>query len=312
MAVVDDIKDKINTLSGDLKAEVVVSAFLENVSQRDDLNYYINPQSQFKRSYRKDIIGAEVVDFEFDSRQFLKIDISRDGIYDLLPEAVLHYRQHQNKDISADEMAKYYQERKKEEEQTRLFFLPFENEFFDHSIAREDREKKYLFNLNGEKPIDFLYDFWGIDENLPQELLAKFLRLIPYMYKIAGDISLTESCLAYLLNEKVSISQGDFKWQSDKNERAAIGESRLGIDFVCGHEYLDHTVNMEVFIGPLVNSDFKSYINNGNIRKFLDVFYEFIFPLEMEIQTTVLLATEKEKFEVAENNNPILGITTRI
>lgn len=312
MSIVENIQSKINSLPYDLKAEVVVSALLDNLSHSSELNYFINPLSQFNRSFRKDIVNSEVVDFEYDLRQFVKIDISRDGIYDLLPEAALHYRSHQSKDISADQMSKQYQERKKEEEEARLFFLPFENEFFEHSIEREAREKEYLFKLNGEKPLDFLYEFWGVEKNLPQDLLAKFIRLIPYMYKIAGDISLTENCLQYLLNEDVSISQIDYRWQSGKEERAHVGDSRLGVDLVCGDEYLDHTVMMEVSIGPIVNSDFKSYINNGEIRRFLNIFYQYIFPLEMDIKTTILLTPEKEEFKVEENIDPVLGITTRI
>ncbi len=312
MDFTERIKQKINTLPYDLKAEVVVASIVEEMEQTGEFNFYVNPISQFKRSYRKDIVNSEVVDFEYDARQFVKIDLSRDGIYDTLPEGILHDRQYSHKDVSADEMAKHYQERKKEEESARLFFLPFENEFFEHALDRERREKRYLLNLNGEKPMDFLYDFWGIKLNIPENLAAKFIRLIPYMYEIVGNIPLTEICLMYLLNEEVNILQMDYSEYVSENQDVALGANRLGIDFVSGATYLDHTINMKVVIGPIVNSDFKSYINNGELHQFLKLFYEYIFPLEVAVTTSIELPVDKEEFKVEELNQPVLGITTRI
>lgn len=312
MEIIEYIKNKVNSLPFDLKAEVVVASILEDIQASQEVNYFVNPLSQFKRSYRKDIVSSEIMDFEYDARQFLKIDLSRDGIYDTLPEGILHVRQFNHKDVSADEMAKHYQERKKEEESARLFFLPFENEFFEHSMDRERREKRYLLNLNGEKPIDFMFEFWGIEKSLPQSLAAKFIRLIPYIYEIVGNVSLTEICLTYLINEKVSITVQDFKEISQNSEAIQLGENSLGIDLICGNTYLDQTIPMDVKIGPIINSEFSAYLNQGSMHQFLQLFYEYIFPMEVEITTTLEIEDKKQKFNIEENNNPILGITTRI
>lgn len=312
MDVLNQIQDRINTLAFDLRAEVVMASIMEELSAKEKIDFYINPLSQFQRSYRKDIVNSEIVDFDYDAKQFLKVNISRDGIYDTLPEGILHDRNYNRKDISADEMAKHYQERKKEEENGRLFFLPFENELFGHALDREQNEKQFLYNLNGENPIDFMFDFWGIQRNLPQHLQAKFIRLIPYMYEIVGNIAQTEVCLSYLLNEEIKIVQLDYTDRTSNENGTYLGENRLGIDFVNGSSYLDHTVNMEVVIGPIQNSEIKSYMEGGEIKKFLDIFYEYIFPIEIDIKTTILLSQEKEEFKVDELHKPLLGITTRI
>lgn len=312
MEVINYIQAKINQLPYDLRAEVVVASILDELDASQDLNYYVNPLSQFKRSYRKDIVGADVIDFEFDARQFLKVNLSRDGIYDTLPEGILHYRQFQHTNVSADEMAKHYQERKKEEENARLFFLPFENEFFEHALDREKREKRYLLQLNGEKPMDFLYNFWGISQKLPQSLTAKFIRLIPYMYEIVGNLPLTEICLSYLLHEKVEIQIHDFKEINQPTEAVLLGDNQLGVDLVCGNTYLDPTIPMEVKIGPIHQSNFKDYLHQGPMQQFLEIFYEYIFPMEVELTTFLELEQEQKEFKLEENNYPILGITTRI
>lgn len=310
--MVETIKNKINSLPYDLRAEVVLASFLEEANAENEFNYYINPLSQFERSYRKDIVKSEVIDFEYDARQFLKINLSRDGIYDTLPEGILHYRNYNDKSISADEMSKHYQERKKEEESARMFFLPFENEFFEHSLDRENREKRYLLNLNGEKPLDFLFEFWGLSKSLPLALSAKFIRLLPYIYEITSNIPLIESSLSYLLNEKVEIIRLDTDEEKNDSQKKSMEEQRLGIDFVIGNNYVDHTVKMEVRVGPLENSEFRSYTRNGEMNNFLNIFYEYVFPIEIDLITTILLPTEKEEFKLEEINESVLGINTRI
>lgn len=309
--MVDEIKNKINSLPFDLKAEVIVASFIDAVKHDGEFNYFINPISQFERSYRKDIVKSETVDFEFDSKQYLKINLSRDGIYDTLPEGILHYRQHNQKSISADEMAKHYQERKKEEENARLFFLPFENEFFEQSLDLENKEKSYLLNLNGEKPLDFLYEFWGIDKKLPTHLTAKFIRLIPHIYEITGNLPLIERCLSYLILENVKIERIDNQEQTSDEPKKYLGEQRLGIDFVSGNNYVDYSISMEVKIGPLENTNFQEYLHSGEMNKFLSIFYEYVFPIEIDVITTIILPTYQEVFKLEESQS-VLGTNTRI
>ena len=89
MDVIEEIKNKINSIPYDLKAEVLLSSLLESYN-KDGYEFLINYQGQFKRPYRTDVLGCEIVDYDYDTTQFLKINISRDGIYDTLPEGVFH------------------------------------------------------------------------------------------------------------------------------------------------------------------------------------------------------------------------------
>ena len=97
-------------------------------------------------------MGCEIVDYDYDASQFLKINISRDGIYDSLPEGIFHYPKTERLNQSVDDMTKEYRSQQKEEENARQFFLPFENEFFLSGIIREKEEKEFLFKLNQGKP----------------------------------------------------------------------------------------------------------------------------------------------------------------
>ena len=82
------IKDKINGIVHDLRAEVLMAMFFERYDKEKE-RFMIAPQGQFKRPFRKDVLEARTVDYNF--VRFLTVNLSRDGIYDSLPEGFFHY-----------------------------------------------------------------------------------------------------------------------------------------------------------------------------------------------------------------------------
>lgn len=304
-----EIKNKINSIPYDLRAEIVLSSLLENCNEFG-YEFLIDYQGQFKRPYSTDVLGCEVVDYEYDATQFLKVDISRDGIYDSLPEGVFHYPKTERLNRSVDDMTKEYRLQQKEEESARKFFMPFENEFFLNGLMRDKAEKEFLLRLNQGKPIDFLIEFWDIDKTLPETLVSKFIRLLPYLHKLVGKLDKTAYCLEYLLDEQVEIVELGYHDLSESNQNVTLDNCFLGLDMISGMSYMDYSLNIEFKIGPLKNSAFTDYIHNGGIRRFIDLFYEYFLPVEIDVKTTVILPLEIEQFNF--NQDPILGITTRI
>lgn len=309
MSTLEKVKEKINSLSFDLKAEVILSILKETL-HGEGHDFFINKAGQFKRPFRKDILDAEITDFDFDSTQYLKLNISRDSVYDTLPEGIFHQARRDKKNKSVFEMTEEYKAQKREQEFVNKFFQPFENEFFLFDIYREDLEKEMLFELNGTKPLEFFYSFWGLNKDIPEVLLAKFIRILPQVSRIVGDLEDTAECLKYLLNEEVELKDLGFKEQANTEETILLGECRLGLDMISGDIYMDYSVNMEFIIGPLKNSEFHEYIHDGKIKKFIDLFYEYFLPMEIDPKTTILLHPETEAFGF--DKKPVLGLTTRI
>lgn len=306
---IEKIKNRINAIPFDLKAEVMLAALLDTC-KKDGSDFLINFEGQFKRPYRTDVLGCEIVDYDYDASQFLKINISRDGIYDSLPEGIFHYPKTERLNQSVDDMTKEYRSQQKEEENARQFFLPFENEFFLSGIIREREEKEFLFKLNQGKPLDFFYDFWDLDKNLPQILVSKLIRLLPFVHKIVGKLDKTAYCLTYLLDEAVEIVELGYQDQSQSEQNVTLNDCRLGLDMISGMSYMDYSLNLEFKIGPLKDSNFHDYIHDGGIRKFLNLFYEYFLPIEIDVKTSILLPVEIEQFNFTQQ--PILGISTRI
>lgn len=305
----DDLAKEINDISYDIRAEIIANELIENNALASD-EIVISNVGQFSRSYRSDILEALIQDDNYSKRDCLTLNLSRDSMYDVLPEGFVHSLKENNADKSVRQMIKEHKHQKKQENEARNFFTPFENEIFHYRTKIESVERDFLYKLNGSKPLEFFYDFWGLPHTYPSVLVSKFIQLLPYTYKIVGDIDLSCKCLANIIEEKVQYSTTSSKEYSDQREQISLGENRLGVDFICGNNYMDYSLNVTIEIGPLINKSFENYIHNGKIKAFIDCFYEHFFPMEAEIKTILLLHQETEEFNF--NKQPVLGYTTRI
>lgn len=79
------IAELIRTLKDDIRAEVIVN----DLRQQNDIGqeqYVIRNEGQFSRAYRFDVLDSQVIDYNYDNTQILSLNLSRDSIYDMLPE----------------------------------------------------------------------------------------------------------------------------------------------------------------------------------------------------------------------------------
>lgn len=311
MEKINNLAKQITSLKHDIRAEVIVNNLLQN-NDIDESQYVISKQGQFSRAFRYDVLNAGIVDYDLDATQMLKIELSRDGFYDMLPENLIHATRNDSPEKDVDGMIREHQIQKKQQKNARLLFQPFENEIFSYGVAIERFEQDFLSDLNGFLVPEMFYDFWGIGKDLPSLLVSKFIRILPYAYKIVGNIDLACQILSSLIEEKVSTNDKTYQKYVDEDQSISLGSARLGLELITGNSYDDYSSHFNLQIGPLKNSHFSEYIHEGAMKKFVDLFYEYFFPIEVEIETTILLAQEKENFEMTSQNNSILGYNTRI
>lgn len=292
----------------DVKAEVLLAEISHYLLPHEE--FLINYKGQSKRPYRKDILGTKITDFQLDSTQFLSVDLSRDGLYDSLPENYFHDPKIQTDgQKSVDMMTLEYRLNKKEEEWARLFFKPFENEIFSNGVRREHIEKELLFEIDGSKPLDFFYDFWDLERSLPEKIIAQLMRILPYVNRITGDLDLTRYCLSYLIEETVELEHIGYRNQANHHEDSSLGDSRLGLDLVLGEVYMDHSYYLKFKIGPLKSHKITDFIHQGQLKRFVQLFFDYFLPMEVDAEVEVVLAENQKTFELEES---ILGITTTL
>lgn len=305
----ENLVQEIENIPYDIRAEIIVNELIEKHEVSAD-EITISNHGQFSRAFRKDVLGAVIQDDNYIRHDYVTMLLSRDSMYDSLPEGFVHSLSENKADKSVRQMIKEHKHQKKQENEARSFFDPFENEIFHYRTKIENVERDFLYKLNGSKPLDFFYDFWGLSKNYPAVLVSKFIQLLPYAYKIVGNIDLSCRCLESIIEEKVVYKTTSSKEYSEENEQINLGENRLGVDFICGNTYMDYSMNLTITIGPIANNSFESYLHNGSIKRFIDCFYEHFFPMEVEPKTILIMNHEIEKFEF--NKQPVLGYTTRI
>ncbi|WP_346984191.1 hypothetical protein [Chryseobacterium sp. POE27] len=310
-ASLNHIANLVTSLKYDIRSEVIISDLLESGDLKEG-QYVIRKEGQFSRSYRFDLLDTKVVDYDYDSTQMLSFSLSRDCMYDTFPEAVSHNSQNDIPGKDIETMIGEYNNRKKQQKAARNFFQPFENEMFLYGVEMERFERKFLFGLNSSNVPDMFYDFWNISRDFPEHLISKFIRLLPFAYKIVGDIMLACDILSILLKEKVSLNNRAYKRYADESQGISLGETRLGLDSITGTEYDDYSRHLDIMIGPLQTSSFTDFIHEGKKKRFVEIFYEHFFPIEVEINTIILLPEDQQKFEFNRTEISVLDYNTTI
>lgn len=311
MSKISSLAHSVSALAMDVRAEVVINNLIESCDISEN-QFVIYKEGQFVRAYRYDILEASEIDYDLDSTAFLKLSLSRDSLYDTLPENIVHSIRNDTPDKGVDTMIKEYREQQRQQKQARLFFAPFENEMFAFGVETEAFENAFLTEMNGNIASDIFYQFWGLSKEFPPVFISKLIKTLPFAYKIVGNIDWTVEILSFILKEKVEIKPQDVGQYSDEEQAITLGGARLGIDFITGHSYNDYSGHYRLLIGPLENHSFQEYVNQGILKRFVHLFCEYFFPLEMDIDVQIILKPEDEIFEFKSAQPSFLGYNTTI
>ncbi len=284
-----------------IKTEVLIAELQDNAGLKNG-DYTVSNQSTFTRAYGGDLKTARLgVD-----NDKISIELARNGLYDILPEGLFHQQ-------AISKSTKSYIERRKvikeEEQSSRSFFSPIENEFFFQRLQIEQNERA-LLNGFGHLKNDFLFDFWKISPEIPKTYAIRLITLLPFCHKIAGDIELTRISLEKILDEKVQIKRASELLTNDENP-VETG-FRLGHDTVLESEdYGIRVPSLEFNIGPILTKNIDWYLNEFKLYEFLEVFYNYFVPMEMEVKTNLIIDNASD-FLLGETNNSILGFSSQL
>lgn len=304
--VLENIFSELISVYENLKAEVLIAEIQEKSELTSD-DFVIANKSTFSRPYRRDIISVD----NLINENKITLNLSRNGIYDTLPEGLFHVpkgNQDANTYISRRKIVK------QEEQDARAFFAPFENEFFYQRLKVENRERELLngfYNLNDE----FLMNFWKIDRQFPKEYINKLIKLIPFSHKISGDFELTRLCLEEILGDKVAFKR---IYESEtivnsKNKKFNLRKGfQLGVDSVLASENNEVlSPILEVSIGPVSEKKINNYLKKDGVLKFINTFYDYFVPMEI-VARTKFIVNNDDGFLLNDLDGVIMGISTEI
>ncbi|WP_026449512.1 hypothetical protein [Aequorivita capsosiphonis] len=302
----EDILEELKSVYADIRAEALVSEITEN-SPAEITDFTVQNLSTFKRPYRRDILNLKN-SLLSTTNYTLNLNLTRNGIYDSLPEGVFH--DPSDPALKGMSYQKKRERQKNEEKEARKFFQPIENEVFNQFVTIE-QEERALINRFSDIKNNFLLRFWQIDHTLPADFVMKLIKLLPYAHKISGDLELTALCLEQIIGEKVKFikSMEPYSLYVHKGDL----KDKLGVDMVLGVE--ESTIlcpQVEVCIGPISKKNVKHFIEGTSWMRFITTFYEYFIPMEMEVKTKVEALSDENNFILNDEEPAIMGLTTAL
>jgi type VI secretion system protein ImpH len=293
----------------DLKLEFVLGELMESGLDPDEI--VINALGIFRRRYGKDIAGGEIREYKANKRQYLNLDINRNGIYDLLPRGLFHQPQNKINNISPAQAIEEHKLQMQIEKDSRLFFLPFEQELYRLMLFLETEERKGIFDIQNVFRSEVFIDFWNIPDFFNERQTCNLLYLLPLASSIVGNYRLTKLCLESILNDLFEITESLPKNHTDTEAgNGELNNVYLGIDFVIGENYQEVSFGLDVFIHPTEAEDMISYLEGGEKFKILQFMFDYFLPFDCDITTHIV---SDETFQLNEElHHSRLGISTSI
>lgn len=261
----------------DIKAEVLAASWLDEGLPAERL--LVRPQGQFKRKFSRDI-GAIQDEGEFNRFRGRILELNRSGVYDHLPESLLHLRTQPTPTV-AKKVADVKREREKEKK-SRLFFLPLEQEIFLAKIQNEQRESKAFHLRPGAGFLKILQEFWQIPSFVPEDWLLPLIAHLPRLGRgaTAHLSALAEALLGSLTSYDVRLRvttsknfQIDSPWQLSQNP---LGEQSL-----LGGQLVSYCPHYKLILKAEPDSDPPcQYLPGGSRRAALEWLLGFLLPAE--------------------------------
>ena len=290
----------------------------------EGLSLLIRPQGLFYRSYKEDILafarvpaggkqrGAvqrDAVQRGLACRQagavqeFLSVDISREGLYDMLPEGLFHASTPGSSEVDTETSVQRLEQHRREEREARKFFLPLEQEFYRQKIYLEYQEQQVFQALApGNQAFSFLRKLWNVPPDLPILQKFVFLYLGPHLHRIAGNLSLVQQCFELMLQVPLRITE-EYREAVPLTEEdtTRLGDIRLGDRSVLGDTLEDPWPYMLLTLGPVSGEQLLAFLEQAAMDRLIHFLAGYLLTLGTEYEVRLEVRDEDQSFVLAED-----------
>lgn len=306
----------------DLRLEVIMAELLDYGYAFDD--FLVQPVGLFARRYRRDLGSVRDEQFERAHRPVVRtvLELHREGLYDALPQQVFHQPGNDSSVAQAGvrAMVENIRTQRRKEKATRLFFLPFEQEFFRCRVRIEQEERRYFSNLSTRWYNEAMARFWGVaDAGLPAGPLTNLLYLLPLAPNIVGDLPRTRQCFENVLGQPVQLhvvaplrhALLPAAASPSQSQGVTLGNLALGRDLVLGGDYQETLPALQVTLQGLNVAELEAYLSGAWPAKALTLLCEYFVAFETDVTVRYEMATAEMHFQLGEGEEAaVLGFTT--
>lgn len=308
-----DIIDNIfnhNNLHTDYKAEVLANNLMKYYDEVEHV--FLKRLGSNNRSFNKDI--ESVTSQVYELGEFgVTIGTYREGIYDYLPEGIFHPPSlgiHHNK---IDEVVSQIQKQKKIESHARKFFQPFELESYYLELNALILENEYDITGDSNLLLETVNDLWPLLKNLDENNARIFIYLLPFFHSVRANRRWFEKCLSAFLQIPVEISfvPNRINDIDEVSSDLVLSKFKLGISTILSGSHMDGERNWVIQYGPIPYDDLSNYIPNSNLRKLLDVLYDYCLPVTVKVKEYFVVNKKENSFLLNKNTDASrLGFST--
>ena len=299
----------INHLPFDILVEIVAADLIEQGVAADEVVF--KPVSLFKRRFSKDIAGVKATETD-DDRQQLQIEVTRDGIYDTLPQGLFHQPKQKTGAKKRGDMVANVKTTRAEEQSARQFFQPMENELYHLRTAVERAERRIFFDLEHSERNDLLINFWNLGAYRRFATLPLLVRLMPILYRLSGHLEYTKTCYELLLRVPITIGiRHDYQPLPTSLVGWHLGAHSLGFETVCSEKIYNELPVYEITIGPLRDKALADYLPGGKMLPYLNLLNSYFIAAGYDVHTTILPHSKECLFDLSAENL-YLGINTAL
>jgi type VI secretion system protein ImpH len=282
-----------DTFANDYKAEVVAAELINSGVPAEQIMMVLLGPS--KRSFRKDVDAVIEEVSDYNNKDYTLITTHKEGIYDMLPEALFHSPVLPNSAITQKDITESMKKHRQEERDARRFFLPYEAGINHLRIELALYESKMDKVGHHNELIELFKDHWDIFNYLDTNQSAIFLNVLPLIHDIRDDYSLASTIFELLLSLPVKIySQCREIVRSGEPVFSTVNDTILGVNLTTGNEfYQGGEDEIIVSIGPINNEQLNRFVPGRPNHKILELLCDYLLPVHMEVIT---------KFELSETN----------
>jgi len=300
---------ELRAISYDFKASVVAGEVADNGVETDKIAF--KSLSIFRRFVSKEI---ENVKWEHDDsdNDYLLFEVNKEGLYDMLPEAVFHEAKKKDPNQSDDKQIK---EQKLQEKAARDFFSPMENEFSRRLLLFDIIDRELNKNSNLAKSRQFFEYFFGKSDQLSDAQVLTLSYILPLSYKIRSNLELIGTTLSRILNAKITVTRKLTKAarSSQQLQSAQLGWGKLGVDTILNNEFVDYSFVYEIQIADVPATDYFSFTDGQKHRNVIDFVSPYFFPANAVVNLVLFARQEDRELKILDTEpQSFLGFNSYI
>ncbi|WP_406824854.1 type VI secretion system baseplate subunit TssG [Pedobacter sp. KACC 23697] len=273
----------------------------------------IIPLGPDKRAFAKDIEDTSVYYSEKRRQDRIRISTNREGLYDMLPEGLFHRPPTGSAGMDEESMIKDIRERREEEKQARLFFIPFDAEI-NHVRIMTELYENMLDKKTTYSHLSRIFEFgWDEFNLLNKEQSIIWMHLLPEIQQKRNDVDFVSKVLTALFNLPIKIVAATANVKPIKiadDLQIQLGSGALGIDTIIGDSFMPEHESFNINIGPTSPQELINFIPGQKNRAILDMAISYLMPVDAEVNVELLTAPDlQETVLSADGEHAYLGYT---